>query len=189
MRGQRSAAADYTSILALQGPHQVPGRCPRSRQSTGLRRSSDSPASYAAVHTISAHQPNRPNSKKRLAMFHCMRPTGTWPLPLAGVGHRTPGLLYGQRFPRLQKLNRNIVGRANKRHAPVARWSIDDHALIHEALAGLVDVVYRIGQVAKIAPIRVRLFLVPVVGQLDLDRKSTRLNSSHTDISRMPSSA
>ena len=28
-----------------------------------------------------------------------------------------------------------------------------------------------------------------VVGERDQDRKSTRLNSSHTDISRMPSSA
>ena len=27
------------------------------------------------------------------------------------------------------------------------------------------------------------------LGQVELDRKSTRLNSSHTDITRMPSSA
>ena len=31
--------------------------------------------------------------------------------------------------------------------------------------------------------------LVCVVNMVGLDRKSTRLNSSHTDISRMPSSA
>ena len=31
--------------------------------------------------------------------------------------------------------------------------------------------------------------LTPDIGDGDLDRKSTRLNSSHTDISRMPSTA
>ena len=31
--------------------------------------------------------------------------------------------------------------------------------------------------------------LLPAGGSVSLDRKSTRLNSSHTDISRMPSSA
>ena len=31
--------------------------------------------------------------------------------------------------------------------------------------------------------------IMATIGNLDLDRKSTRLNSSHTDISRMPSSA
>ena len=32
-------------------------------------------------------------------------------------------------------------------------------------------------------------FVIPDDGKEDKDRKSTRLNSSHTDISRMPSSA
>ena len=31
--------------------------------------------------------------------------------------------------------------------------------------------------------------LIPATAQVSKDRKSTRLNSSHTDISRMPSSA
>ena len=44
---------------------------------------------------------------------------------------------------------------------------------------------------AKIAQIDAPLFGVLTFGAgvLFLDRKSTRLNSSHTDISRMPSSA
>ena len=41
--------------------------------------------------------------------------------------------------------------------------------------------------VAEAFTINVRLFIIAEL--LILDRKSTRLNSSHTDISRMPSSA
>ena len=43
----------------------------------------------------------------------------------------------------------------------------------------------------RMGPMRVGFHgtLQPIADALKLDRKSTRLNSSHTDISRMPSSA
>src|SRR5690606_40306815 len=76
-------------------------------------------------------------------------------------------------------------------HVAVARRTIDDHAAVHQALTGGVDVVDLKRQVAEVAA-AVVVLIVPVVGQLDLgrllglgagDRKSTRLNSSHVKIS------
>ena len=45
------------------------------------------------------------------------------------------------------------------------------------------------GGIAGIATITYYLFNIPMGTMILIDRKSTRLNSSHTDISRMPSSA
>src|SRR5690606_36614375 len=69
----------------------------------------------------------------------------------------------------LQELDRDAVRRADERHAPVARRPVDRHALVHQPLAGGVDVVHLIGEVAEIAPARI-VFRVPVVGQLDQRR-------------------
>ena len=60
------------------------------------------------------------------------------------------------------------------------------------ALAGCFDVDQKVvvdkGELSYTAEVRVDAKLAAMSGKAG-DRKSTRLNSSHTDISRMPSSA
>src|SRR5262245_49099600 len=85
--------------------------------------------------------------------------------PLAGVGHRRPRLLLGARLTLLQQLDRDVVGRADECHAPVARRSIDGDAGLHQPVADRVNVVHLIGQVAKIPALAVFL-RIPVEGEL-----------------------
>ncbi len=90
---------------------------------------------------------------------------------MAGVLHARPGLFCRQRAAFLQKLDGDVVGRAHKGHAPVARRPVDRDALIHQLLAGLVNVIDLIGEVAEIAPARVffgraAFFGRPVIGCL-----------------------
>jgi cellulose synthase/poly-beta-1,6-N-acetylglucosamine synthase-like glycosyltransferase len=66
----------------------------------------------------------------------------------------------------LEDLDRDVVGRADERHAAVARRAVDGYARLHQARAQRVDVVDLIGEMAEIAPARVALG-VPIVGQLD----------------------
>ena len=62
---------------------------------------------------------------------------------------------------------------ADERHAPVARWAIDGHAMLAEALACRVDVLDGVGQMAEIAAPTVGLG-IPVMGELDLRALITR---------------
>ena len=66
-----------------------------------------------------------------------------------------------------------------------------DGEIIFDRLPELDDAVI-IEQLTKVKGVgvwTVQMFLIFALKRLDVDRKSTRLNSSHTDISRMPSSA
>ena len=54
--------------------------------------------------------------------------------PLAGIRHRCPGFGRGQRGARLQQFDRDIVRRADERHAAVARGAVDGDALVQQAL-------------------------------------------------------
>ena len=57
----------------------------------------------------------------------------------------------GQRRALLQQFDRDVVGRADEGHAPVARRPVDGHAVLHQAPAGRIDVLDGVGQVAEIA--------------------------------------
>src|SRR4051794_27816554 len=88
-------------------------------------------------------------------------------LPFTAVVHRCPRL--GRRESRtiLQKLDRNIVGGSNKRHAAVTRRAVDRDSGVHQPPAGLVNIVDLIGEVTEIAAARIAA-LVPIVRKLDL---------------------
>nr|AAY82853.1 predicted lactoylglutathione lyase [uncultured bacterium MedeBAC46A06] len=90
-------------------------------------------------------------------------------LPASGVFHRCPGLGRGLCLAFLEKLDGDVVGRADKGHAAIARWPVDGHSGIHEMLAGGVDVIHIIGQMPKISAAGIFLG-VPVVGQFQLWR-------------------
>jgi hypothetical protein len=94
-------------------------------------------------------------------------------LPVAGIRHRRPGLGRRLRIALLQQFDRMQVGRAHERHIAVARRAVDGDAHLHQPLAGRVDVVDLIGEVAEITVLAVFLF-VPVVGELD-QRRAARL--------------
>ena len=81
--------------------------------------------------------------------------------PLAGVGHRRPGLLLGLRLALLQQLDRDVVGRADEGHAPVARRPVDGDAGLHQPVAGGVDVVDLERQMPEIAAFAI-VFRIPV---------------------------
>ena len=53
--------------------------------------------------------------------------------------------------PLWQKLDRNVVRRADESHAPVPRRPVDGNASIHKALTDGIYVVYFIRDVAEIA--------------------------------------
>src|SRR5688572_24495756 len=91
--------------------------------------------------------------------------------PAPGILHARPRLLRRQ-VPVLQQFNRDSVGRLDEGHVPVARGAINRDAGVHQPLAGLVDVLYAVGEVAEIAPAGVLLrcaavFGRPIPGQLD----------------------
>ena len=67
----------------------------------------------------------------------------------------------------------------------------EGHAHVHDKLALLkkVPTFSTDHKVIGVQFLMTTLLMLMVGGALALDRKSTRLNSSHTDISRMPSSA
>src|SRR5690348_15213514 len=88
-------------------------------------------------------------------------------LPVAGVLHRCPRFLRRLRLALLQELDRVVVGRAREGHYPVARRPVDGDAGLHQPLAGRVDVVDLIGEMAEVARLAVVLG-IPVIGQFDL---------------------
>src|SRR5690606_37698209 len=73
----------------------------------------------------------------------------------------------------LQKLDRYAVGRADERHTAVPGRPVDRHARLHQAIAGGVDVVDLVGEVAEVAAGAVRL-RIPIVRQLN-KRRTLRL--------------
>ena len=105
-------------------------------------------------------------------------------LPLADVRHRGPRLARRQRRAALQQLDRDEVRRPDERHAAVARRARDRVARVDEALARGVDVVDLVRDVAEVAAARVRLGLIPVVGELDLRASppSTRFSPRNTSV-------
>src|SRR6187549_2908178 len=93
-------------------------------------------------------------------------------LPAPAVGHARPRLLRLE-VAVLQQLDRDPVGRAHECHVPVARRAVDRHPGVHQLLAGRVDVVDAVGEVAEVAPAGVVLGRAAVLGrpvprQLDL---------------------
>ena len=85
--------------------------------------------------------------------------------------------------PCLQQLDGNVVRRAHEGHVAVARRPEDGHAVIGEALAGRVDVIDRVGQMAEIAAAAVA-FRIPVVGELDLRRLDRPGAARNTSVKR-----
>src|SRR5689334_7993952 len=90
-----------------------------------------------------------------------------WPTsPLAGVRHRRPG------FPRrlwlalLQQFDRMLVRGADEGHVAVAGRAIDGDAAFLQLVAGRIDVVDLVGEVAEVARLAVVLG-IPVEGQFD----------------------
>ena len=84
-----------------------------------------------------------------------------------GQGSQTPGMLQ----PWLTDASKKLLD----------SWSL--HIDLDLARLGTTASAEEIKDTANAQP------LIVAAGLLGLDRKSTRLNSSHTDISRMPSSA
>ena len=52
---------------------------------------------------------------------------------------------------------------------PVARWTVDCHAGIHQPLASLVNIIDLIGEMTKIAAARI-ILRVPIIGQFEKRR-------------------
>ena len=94
-------------------------------------------------------------------------------LPDAGVRHGRPRLLRGKGVAFLQKLDGNVVGRPDECHVAVARRTVDRHAAVHQPLAGLVDVVDLVGEMAEIAAARVGLG-IPVECEFQFRRAARR---------------
>jgi hypothetical protein len=67
----------------------------------------------------------------------------------------------------LEQLDRNRVGRADEGHAAVARRTVDHYAGIDQPLAGRIDIVDLIGEMAEIAAAAIAAF-APIVRELDL---------------------
>src|ERR1700686_3689662 len=90
-------------------------------------------------------------------------------LPMPGVRHRRPRLRRGLGLALLQKLDRMQIRRADKRHLAVARRAVDGDAHFLQAVAGRVDVIDLIGEMAEKAVLAV-FFLLPVVSEFDQRR-------------------
>src|SRR5258708_27344336 len=71
-------------------------------------------------------------------------------LPVPGVRHRGPRLGRRLRLALLQKLDRMQIRRADKGHLAIARGTVDGDAHFLQAVAGRVDVVDLVGEVAEI---------------------------------------
>ena len=79
----------------------------------------------------------------------------------------SPGLGGRKSVPDLEQLDRDVVGGADERHVPVARRAVDGDPAVHEPLAGLVDIVDRVSEMAEIAAFAIAAF-VPIMRQFDL---------------------
>ncbi|KAG5729160.1 hypothetical protein E4T56_gene8893, partial [Termitomyces sp. T112] len=92
---------------------------------------------------------------------------------VAGVRHRGPGLLRRLRIALLEQFDRVQIRRPDEGHVAVARRPVDGDAGLHQLLAGGVDVVDLLGEMAEEAVLAV-LLLVPVPGELDQWRAAGR---------------
>ena len=91
---------------------------------------------------------------------------------MTGVRHRGPRLRRRLGIALLQQLDRMQIRRADEGHLAVARRPVDGDAELHQAIAGRVDVVDLIGEVAEIAVLAV-FFLVPIIGEFDQRRAAS----------------
>src|SRR4051812_13825113 len=83
-------------------------------------------------------------------------------LPMAGVRHRRPWLLRRQRVAFLKQFDGVQIGRTDEGHLAIARRTVDGDAELHQVIAGGVDVVDLISEMAEITVLAVALF-IPVV--------------------------
>ncbi len=94
-------------------------------------------------------------------------------LPAAGVFHAGPGFLRLKIPVGLQQFHADPVGALDEGHVPVARGPVDGNACVREALAGRVNVIHPVCEMAEIAPAVIAFGCAairgwPVPGQLDL---------------------
>src|SRR6478752_4850288 len=101
--------------------------------------------------------------------------------PVAGIRHRAPWLLRWQRVALLQDLDGVEIGRADEGHLTVARRAIDGDAELHQAVAGCVNVVDLISEMAEMPVLAIGLF-VPIVGEFDQRRAATSLSGQGREV-------
>jgi hypothetical protein len=87
---------------------------------------------------------------------------------VAGVFHAGPGFSRFFGGACLQEFDRDIVRRSDKSHVAIARRPVDDNTIVLQVLAGGIDVIDRVREVAKVAAVRGQFVVaIPVVGQFD----------------------
>ena len=93
------------------------------------------------------------------------------------------------RFYYHQQLHQYLVNEASIQHLAVIRLNIDRFRALNELLSNQAgnELLKQVAQRLRIS--NIDALLVAHLSADDLDRKSTRLNSSHMSESRMPSSA
>src|SRR5579875_3412347 len=91
---------------------------------------------------------------------------GETPSPDAAIGHRSPGFLRRLGGALLQKLDRDLVRRADEGHIAVARRPVDGNAGLHELVAGRVNIVHGEGEMAEIAAAGIGL-RIPIIRELE----------------------
>src|SRR5690606_41685626 len=101
-----------------------------------------------------------------LLLYRAERPADCVPSPAPGVRHRSPRLRLVEGGALLEQFDGDTVRRLDEGHVAVARRAVDGDAGIHQALAGVVDIVDLVGEMAEVAPALVVL-RIPVEGELD----------------------
>src|SRR6185437_12463647 len=91
---------------------------------------------------------------------------------MSGVRHRRPRLRRRFRIALLQQFDRMQIRRADEGHLAVSRRTVDGDAELHQPIAGRIDIVDLIGEMAEIAILTV-FFLVPIVGEFDQRRAAS----------------
>ena len=66
----------------------------------------------------------------------------------------------------LQQFDRNIVGRAEKRHVPIARRYVYSDTGIEHLLAKRINIIHLVGKMSELTPALVNLS-IPVISQLE----------------------
>ena len=82
------------------------------------------------------------------------------------IGHRGPGFLGRQRIALLQQFDGLAIRGAHEGHVAIARRPVDGDAGLQQPLAGRVDVVDLIGEMAEMARLAV-ILRVPIVGKFE----------------------
>src|SRR6056297_50900 len=104
----------------------------------------------------------------RSLLYHARAPCGGPPAgsPGTSVFHAGPGFLRWQRLALLQKLNRNVIRRADKGHMTITGRTIYRYPISFEVLTKGINVIHPVGQMTKIASAGI-LFRIPVGSELD----------------------